>query len=74
MSGVCRAAGISVRHADLLRKIISEETVRRITSSLRDVLGSLAGTGASATPASLTGSASGSVNYLINLVDAGQPR
>jgi len=47
---------------------------RGITSSLRDVLGSLAGTGASATPASLTGSASGSVNYLINLVDAGQPR
>jgi len=69
-----RAAGISVRHADLLKKVISEETARRITSSLRDVLGSLAGMGASATPAAVTGSASGSVNYLINLVDAGQPR
>ena len=35
---------------------------------------SLSGIGASATPTSLTGSASGSVNYLINLVDAGEPK
>jgi hypothetical protein len=66
-------AGISVRHAELLRKVISEQTVKRIASSLRDVLGGLAGVGASASPAALTGSASGSVNYLINLVDAGTP-
>ncbi len=68
-----RATGVSVRHAELLRRIISDETARRITSSLRDVLGGLSGIAGSATPASLTGSASGSVNYLINLVDAGQP-
>jgi len=68
-----RASGISVRHAELMRRIISDETPPRITATLRDVLGGLAGVGASATPASMTGSASGSVNYLINLVDAGQP-
>ncbi|HEY2839891.1 MAG TPA: hypothetical protein VGJ26_12120 [Pirellulales bacterium] len=68
-----RAAGISVRHAQSLRRIISDETVRRITASVRDVLTSVAVTGASATPASMTGSASGSINYLINLIDAGAP-
>ena len=68
-----RAAGISVRHAQLLKKVISEQTVRRISSSLRDVLASIGGVGASATPAALAGSASGSVNYLVNLIDAGGP-
>ena len=68
-----RTTGLSVRHAETLRRIISDETARRIASSLRDVLSSLASVGASATPASLTGSASGSVNYLINLIDAGAP-
>ncbi|HXI56897.1 MAG TPA: hypothetical protein VNO55_12610 [Polyangia bacterium] len=68
-----RTTGISVRHAETLRSVISDETARRIASSLRDVLGSMASVGASATPASLTGSASGSVNYIINLIDAGTP-
>ncbi len=68
-----RAAGISVRHAELLKKIISEQTVNRISSSLRDVLASVAGAIASATPASLTGSASGSLNYVVNLIDSGAP-
>src|SRR5262249_6531977 len=60
--------GLSVRHADTMRRIVSAETVRRLTSSLRDVLGTVAGVGASATPSSATGSASGSVNFVINLV------
>jgi len=50
-----------------------DQTARRITSSLRDVLDGLARVAVDATPASLTGSASGSVNYLINIVDARKP-
>lgn len=69
-----RISGLSVRHSQTLVRIISDETVRRISASLRDVLTSLGVVGASATPASLTGSASGSVNYIVNLVDAGKPK
>jgi hypothetical protein len=69
-----RLSGVSVRHADTLRRVIADETVRRISSTLRDVFTSTAITAASATPASLTGSASGSVNYVIHLLDAGVPR
>lgn len=66
-------SGLSVRNAVKLTRIISDETVRRISGSVRDVIVSLAGAGASATPASLVGSASGSVNYIINLLDTGRP-
>ncbi len=69
-----RGSGISVRHAEALRRVISDETVKRLSASLRDVLTGTAVVGASATPASLTGSASGSVNYVIHLLDAGVVR
>jgi hypothetical protein len=65
------AAGLSVRNADKLRGIISAETTRRLTASLRDAIGNMVGVAASGTPSSLTGSASGSVNYVINLVASG---
>jgi hypothetical protein len=79
-----RTSGISVRHADTLRKIVTDETVRRVSSSLREVAGSVLGVSASATPSSQIGSASGSVNsfatdpkkalsFVINLIDAGAP-
>ena len=69
-----RTSGISVRHAESLRRIISDETAKRIAASVRDILTSSGVIGASATPASLTGSASGSLNYVIHLLDAGIPR
>jgi hypothetical protein len=65
---LARPSGLSVRHAVGMAKIISDETVRRLSASLREVLGTVGGTIASGTPASLTGSASGSVNYIINLI------
>jgi hypothetical protein len=64
---------MSVRHAESLRKIISEETVKRLAASLRDLVTSSRSVAGSATPASLTGSASGSVNWVVNLLDAGKP-
>ena len=67
-------SGLSVRHANTLVRIISEETTRRLSDSLRDIL--ISGVGsivASATPASATGSASGSVNWIIHLIDGGAP-
>jgi hypothetical protein len=69
-----RASGISVRHAESLRRIISDETTKRIAATVRDILTNSGVVGASATPASMTGSASGSVNYVIHLLDAGTPR
>lgn len=66
-----RAASLSAAHSAKMTKIISVETTRRLTASLRDVLlGGVGGLGASASPRQYTGSASGSINWLINLVDA----
>lgn len=67
--GASTRAGMSVAAAVKVGRTISEETARRLTASLRDVTTSLAAIGASATPAYLTGSASGSINYLINIID-----
>lgn len=64
-----RTSGVSVRYANNMRRVISEETMRRLSSSVRDIMGSVAGVGVRATPASLTGSGSGSVNYVINLIE-----
>ncbi len=65
--------GLSVRHANTMVRIISDETTRRLSSSLRDVIGGMSGIGGSATPSSATGSASGSVNWVINLIDGQAP-
>jgi hypothetical protein len=68
-----RTTGLSVRHANTMVRIISEKTIRRLHSTLLEVFGNLAGIGVSATPESWTGSGSGSVNTLINLIDLGAP-
>jgi hypothetical protein len=68
-----RSSGLSINHSSTLQRIIKEETVRRLEASLRDLFSNLYGLGASASPSSVTGSASGSINWVINLLDAGQP-
>jgi hypothetical protein len=68
-----RTGGLSVSHADTLVRIISDETSRRLETALLNVLGNIATPAMSATPASLTGSASGSINYIVHLLDAGRP-
>ena len=68
-----RPGSLSVRHAETLREIISRATVHRMELALRDVLGNAAGMALSATPASLSGSGSGSVRHVIHLLDGGQP-
>jgi len=62
---------MSVRQSMTMVKVISKETQRRLINSLVGVLAPLTGTGASATPSRWSGSASGSVNWVINLVDSG---
>lgn len=68
-----RSGSLSVRHAETLRDIIDQATVRRLDYTLRSVLGSMAGVGVSSTPSDQTGSGSGSVNWVIHLLDGGQP-
>jgi hypothetical protein len=65
--------GLSVRHANTLRKIIGEETVKRLHAGLLNLGGNVAGIGFSATEQKHTGSGSGSVNWVIHLLDAGEP-
>jgi hypothetical protein len=65
--------GLSVRGARTLTRVISEETTRRLTASLRDVTLGVLGPVFSAMPSRLIGSASGSMNYIINLIDTGAP-
>jgi hypothetical protein len=64
-----RGASLSVRGATTLSRVIRDETVRRLSASLRDVIGGLVGPVGSGVRSSLVGSASGSVNYVINLID-----
>lgn len=61
---MARGAGTG-RRARLVAGVLTEETARRLNGTIRDIVGGGVGIGASATPASLTGSASGSVNALI---------
>jgi hypothetical protein len=68
-----RATGISVRSAMKMKQVISAETVIRLRSAIRDVLASVGTTAVSAMPSSAVGGSSGSVNYVINLLDAGKP-
>jgi hypothetical protein len=68
-----RTSSLSVNHAATLRRIIADETVRRLSASIRDVVSGVLGIGGSATPDRYVGSASGSVSYVINLLDAGAP-
>lgn len=68
-----RTSGISVKHAASLQRIISVETVKRLSAGIKEVLSGVVGVGVSGTPASWTGSGSGSVNWVFNLIDTGAP-
>lgn len=65
------AKELSVSRANTVVRIVSDETIRRLSASLREVISGVAGILGSATPASWSGSASGSVNWIINVVHAG---
>lgn len=69
-TSLARPASMSVRNATRMVGVISAETVRRLNSSLLNVISTPLQVAASATPPSLIGSASGSANWLIHLVDA----
>ena len=58
----------------IMRRIISDETARRLTASARDVIANFLGMGVSSTPSEWTGSGSGSMNWVIHLLDAGAPK
>lgn len=62
---------MSVRQSMTMVRVISKETQMRLINSLVGVLSPLTGAAASATPARWSGSASGSVNWVINVVDSG---
>jgi hypothetical protein len=68
-----QSAGLSVNHSETLVRIIGKETAQRLAWSLTDVFSNLMGHGLSASPAEYTGSGSGSINWVINLLDAGAP-
>jgi hypothetical protein len=68
-----RATYLSGKSSATLVRIIKDETVRQLHSSFADILATNTGLILSATPSNLTGSGSGSINWLINFIDAGQP-
>jgi len=68
-----RATGLSQNNAATLVRIVKDETVRQLHGVITDLLATNAGLILSATPAKLTGSGSGSINWAINFIDAGQP-
>jgi hypothetical protein len=68
-----RTSELSVRHSQTLVRIVREETIHRLHWSILNIFNSVAGVAVSGTPASLTGSGSGSVNWLIHVIDAGTP-
>jgi hypothetical protein len=75
MAAMCVPArsNTSVSHSETLVKIVHDETVKRLASSLLNVFGNIAGPALSGTPSRLTGSASGSVSYVVHLLDTGRP-
>lgn len=72
-SGMQRATALSQNNAATLVRIVKDETVRQLHNVFTDLLATNTGLMLSATPAKLTGSGSGSINWVINFIDAGQP-
>jgi hypothetical protein len=64
-------ASLSVRNSVSMTQVISKETTRRLAYGILELAGSIGGPIMSGTPGRYTGSASGSVNWVINLVDSG---
>jgi hypothetical protein len=60
---------LSVRNATRMASAIADETAKRLSRTLLSVLSIPAGIAASAGSPHLVGSASGSVNYIINCID-----
>lgn len=67
---VLKHGGVSVQNAIKMTGAITQETTRRLHSSVFTLLTGGAAVGASASPSTSVGSASGSVNWLINVVAA----
>jgi hypothetical protein len=64
-----QSATLSVRNATRMVGVISNETAKRLSRTLMSVLSAPAGAAGSASPSRLVGgAASGSLNYIINLV------
>jgi hypothetical protein len=71
-ASIQRAASLSVRNAARMVGVIKDETLRRLSRTLISVISVPLGVGVSASPASsVGGAASGSVNYIINCIEAG---
>jgi hypothetical protein len=64
-----RTTGLSVRNAERMVTVISDETIKRLQLTLLNILGVPASAGGSALPPSLVGGGSGSVNWVIHVVD-----
>ena len=61
----------TTRRATIVSRVLSVETTTRLNAALRDVISGIGGIGVSATPASWTGSGSGSVNaFIVNVLAA----
>ncbi|MFO0850868.1 MAG: hypothetical protein U0871_20270 [Gemmataceae bacterium] len=63
----------NAERAAVVSRVLTEETARRLSSSIRDVVGGFGGLAASATPSGYVASASGSLNALIVHVFPGSP-
>lgn len=61
--------GLSVKNAGRMVRVVSDETIQRLKGSLMEVTGSVSGLVANGTREELRGSASGSVNWIINVID-----
>jgi len=66
-----QGGSLSVRNATRMASVIADETVKRLNRNLLSVLSTPIGMAGSASPSDVVGgAASGSMNYIINLVDA----
>lgn len=70
-STLARSSSLSVRNATKMVEIISEETARRVHSALREIVSVPVQGVVSGLPFEWVGSANGSVNWIIHLVDTG---
>jgi hypothetical protein len=62
---------LSVRNATRMVGVISAETAKRLNRTVLSIVSTAVGVGASSMNAQYVGSASGSLNWIINLIDVG---
>jgi len=63
-----RTSGLSVKQADIMVQVVKDVTISRLKLSLTGVVGTGVGLVASGMPESVVGSASGSINWIINVI------